>query len=100
MRMFRAHNAGAIRRVQDALECCGLNSIKDRAYPFGKIGPSSCAETYGRSRSCRGPWMAAMQTNAGVDFGVVIAVGLLQVCSSTPFWIRVADEVVTRFSVF
>ncbi|KAL9574535.1 hypothetical protein ACKAV7_001400 [Fusarium commune] len=48
MDMFRAHDARSIRRIQDAFDCCGLNSIRDRAYPFPNTVPSNCAETYGR----------------------------------------------------
>lgn len=76
-RMFRAKDARSVRIIQDALDCCGFNSVKDRAYPFGQ--PSTCPETYGRDRSCREAWKGAMQTSAGVDFGVVLAVALLQV---------------------
>lgn len=79
--MFRHRDSQAIRAIQDALECCGFNSVKDRAYPFGQ--PSTCAETYGRSESCRDKWKGVMQTSAGVDFGVVIAVGLLQVSNQS-----------------
>ena len=85
--MYRAHDAGSIRGVQDALSCCGLNSVRDRAYPFQRDGaPSTCAETYGRDVACRGPWTRAMRANAGADLGVVLAVGLLQVIApSHPF---------------
>ncbi|KAL6855284.1 hypothetical protein ACO1O0_006424 [Amphichorda felina] len=77
---YRTHDADAIRTVQDALSCCGLNSLRDRAYPFQRDGaPSTCAETYGRDAACRDPWARAMRTNAGVDLGVVLAVGLLQI---------------------
>lgn len=81
MTMFRAHDAGSIRQIQDILECCGLNSVKDRAYPFPQDGgrPSSCAVTYDRSVACREPWTAALSSNAGIDLGVVLAVGVLQV---------------------
>ncbi|CAM1504799.1 Fc.00g023900.m01.CDS01 [Cosmosporella sp. VM-42] len=79
MGMYRAHDANGIRRIQDTLDCCGLNSVKDRAYPFPKSGASTCAETYGRSGSCKGPWRGAMQVTTGVDFGVVLAVGLMQI---------------------
>lgn len=77
MKMFRARDAKAVRAVQDALECCGFNSVRDRAYPFGQ--PSTCAETYGREDSCGKAWSGVMRTSAGVDFGVVLAVALLQV---------------------
>lgn len=79
---YRDEDGGAIRSVQDALSCCGLNSVRDRAYPFQRDGaPSTCADTYGRDVACRRPWAKAMQTNAGVDLAVVLAVGVLQVRS-------------------
>jgi hypothetical protein len=81
MSMFRAKDAKNIRAIQDVLECCGFNSVRDRAYPFGQ--PSACAETYGRTQSCAQAWKGAMQTSAGIDFGVVLAVAILQV--SLPF---------------
>lgn len=80
-RMFRTHDAEGIRRIQDALECCGLNSVKDRAYPFPGMAPSSCSQTYGRSVACREPWRGALRRASGTDLGVILAVGLLQVLS-------------------
>ncbi|KAI9902181.1 hypothetical protein N3K66_003998 [Trichothecium roseum] len=79
MDLYRHKDGSTIRKIQDQLECCGLNSVKDRAYPFPKSGASTCADTYGRDQSCRDPWSASLRTNAGVDFGVVVAVGLLQI---------------------
>jgi hypothetical protein len=80
MSMFRAHDAGSIRRIQDAFDCCGLNSIRDRAYPFPGIAPSNCAETYGRRSACREPWSGALKTLSSWDLSVVLGVGLIQVC--------------------
>lgn len=77
---FRAHDARAVRQIQDLLDCCGFNSVKDRGYPWPKDGhASTCADTYGRDQACRGPWTKAMQTNAGIDLAVVLAVMLMQV---------------------
>jgi hypothetical protein len=61
------------------LDCCGFNSVKDRAYPFPRGAPSTCADTYGRDVACRGLLEKAVRVNAGVDLGVVLAVGVLQV---------------------
>lgn len=77
--MYRANDAEGIRRVQDVLDCCGFNSVRDRAFPFSRNSPSTCAETYGRSSACRAPWMGALQSSAAIDFAVVVAVGLMQV---------------------
>ncbi|KAF4972375.1 hypothetical protein FZEAL_9604 [Fusarium zealandicum] len=81
MHMFRTHDAGGIRRIQDKFDCCGLNSVKDRAYPFPGMAPSSCAGTYGRRTACRGPWRGALQAAAGLDFAVVVVVFLMQLLS-------------------
>ncbi|SPJ75646.1 uncharacterized protein FTOL_05377 [Fusarium torulosum] len=79
MGMFRAHDAGGIRRIQDAFDCCGLNSVRDRAYPFPGTAPSTCAGTYGRRTACREPWQGALQTLSLLDLAVVVGVGLVQV---------------------
>ena len=76
---FRAHDGGRIRQIQDSLDCCGFNSVRDRAFPFPGDTPSTCPETYGRSLACRGPWRQAMQGTAGADFAVAMTVGLMQV---------------------
>ncbi|KAM0556823.1 hypothetical protein ACHAPJ_005883 [Fusarium lateritium] len=79
MGMFRAHDGRSIRRIQDAFDCCGLNSVRDRAYPFPGTAPSNCAETYGRRTACREPWRGALQTLSGLDLVVVLGVGLVQI---------------------
>ncbi|PHH77056.1 hypothetical protein CDD82_3684 [Ophiocordyceps australis] len=77
--LFSSHDAGAIRRIQDAFDCCGCNTVKDRAWPWLRAG--GCAETYHRDTACLGPWQVALQQQAGIDFGVVLAVGLFQLAS-------------------
>ncbi|KAH7155347.1 hypothetical protein B0J13DRAFT_223766 [Dactylonectria estremocensis] len=77
--MFRAHDAAGIRAIQDAFNCCGLNSVKDRAYPFPGMGASTCAETYGRTLACRAPWKSATQAMSGVDVAALTGVGLMQI---------------------
>ncbi|KAG5980522.1 hypothetical protein E4U55_003937 [Claviceps digitariae] len=81
-RLFRNHDADAIRRIQDAFHCCGFNTVQDRAWPFpDHKSARRCAETYGRDVSCAQPWMGALQRNAGLDFGIVVAVGLFQIAT-------------------
>ncbi|TFA99304.1 hypothetical protein CCMA1212_008930 [Trichoderma ghanense] len=89
MRMFRAHDGESIRLIQDTLNCCGLNSVKDMAYPFRKPDQqySVCAKMFGRSQACRGPWRAALRSSAGADFGVVVAIlSLLMTREGTNWW--------------
>ena len=79
-RLFSAHNADAIRRIQDHLNCCGFNTVRDRAWPFqGHEVSRQCSEIYDRTTACSGPWRAALQRNSGVEFGVVLGIGILQV---------------------
>ncbi|RSL90194.1 hypothetical protein CEP51_000870 [Fusarium floridanum] len=78
MRMFRAHDAGGIQSIQDAYDCCGLNTVKDRAYPFTPGKAKTCAERYERDVACKGPWRGALQKTSGVDLIIVIVVGLMQ----------------------
>ncbi|KND87094.1 hypothetical protein TOPH_08278 [Tolypocladium ophioglossoides CBS 100239] len=81
-RLFSTHDADSIRRIQDAFACCGFNTVRDRAWPFPSQQTSrQCTETYGRHTACAGPWQAALQRNVGLEFGVVLAVALLQLAS-------------------
>ncbi|KZL83573.1 tetraspanin tsp3 [Colletotrichum incanum] len=76
-RMFSSKDESSIRRIQDSLDCCGLNSVKDRAWPF--TGNVQCAERFSRDTPCVGPWREATVTNSAIDLGIVLAVGVLQV---------------------
>ncbi|KAI1489791.1 hypothetical protein F5X96DRAFT_590612 [Biscogniauxia mediterranea] len=72
-RLWSERNGRAIERIQDAFNCCGLNSVKDRGWP-----PNSCEALYNRHVSCAAPWRASMQRTSGLEFGVAIAIGLMQ----------------------
>lgn len=76
-KLYRNRDTKGIRTIQDTFECCGLNSVKDRAFPFGE--PSTCATNYGRSNSCFGEWRKAEQVNAGLLFLVAVVVFALKV---------------------
>ncbi len=79
-RLFSAHDADSIRRIQDSFNCCGFNTVQDRPWPFPNQHAShSCADTYGRLTPCAHPWQMALQRDAGLGFGVVLAIGLFQV---------------------
>ncbi|KJZ80496.1 hypothetical protein HIM_00346 [Hirsutella minnesotensis 3608] len=75
--MVDARSAGPIELIQDTYDCCGLNAVDDRAYPFS--GNTTCAVEYARVRSCGQPWRSAMQATSALDFAVVLAVGLMQI---------------------
>lgn len=81
-RLFRTKDALSIKTIQDALECCGFRSVRDMAWPFPPT-EVQCAARFDRGLACREPWTGALQRSAGVNFGVVLAVGLLQVHNST-----------------
>ncbi|KAG8410260.1 hypothetical protein J3458_017975 [Metarhizium acridum] len=85
-RFFSSHDARSIRRIQDALNCCGFNTVRDRAWPFpNQHTAQQCAETYGRDTACIQPWRTALQRNAGVSFGIVLFIGIFQIASFFPW---------------
>lgn len=63
-RFFRAHNQEAIRGIQSALQCCGYNSIYDRAWPFPGHGvdADACVRSLGFHRRCADVWMQQQLT--------------------------------------
>lgn len=91
-RLFSAHDAESIRRIQDTLNCCGFNTVRDKAWPFEGHRPADrqCAEIYERTTPCSEPWRMALQRNSGWEFGVVLTVGVSQVSYSASlgdlFW--------------
>lgn len=48
----------SIRTIQDQLQCCGLRSTRDRAWPFkdANHGDNACEGTTGYTQSCLQPW--------------------------------------------
>ncbi|KAI1479417.1 hypothetical protein F4774DRAFT_381959 [Daldinia eschscholtzii] len=83
-RLYTAHDGRAIQRIQDALNCCGLRSVKDRDWPRGR-----CHELHDdRNDFCLVPWRATMQRNSGLEFGVAVAVGLVQFVHLVLFALR------------
>lgn len=79
--LFAQKNWNAIRAIQDAFDCCGLNSVVDRAFPFVPGGRSNCTEVFGRRKSCFADWKKAEQTNAGLFLLVAFVVFLIKVVS-------------------
>ncbi|KAL6249586.1 hypothetical protein RBB50_003439 [Rhinocladiella similis] len=47
--MFRSKNEASVRAIQNALRCCGYNSLHDRAWPFPShdIDAQACERTQG-----------------------------------------------------
>ncbi|KAF4589185.1 tetraspanin Tsp3 [Ophiocordyceps camponoti-floridani] len=80
--LFSDHDADSIRRIQDGLNCCGFNTVQDRPWPFPDHQTArECADTYRRDVACSRPWQSALQRNSGVEFGVILVVGLWQIAS-------------------
>lgn len=67
-RLFRSKNEGAISSIQGQLRCCGLNSMRDRAWPFERHGVSvrECEESQGWTRRCLDVWTSSEQQTAGL----------------------------------
>ncbi|PQK11839.1 hypothetical protein BB8028_0003g04610 [Beauveria bassiana] len=79
-RIFSSHDAQTIRRIQDAFNCCGFNTVRDRAWPFPTHETArSCEEMYGRTIACNRPFRATLQRASGVEFGVLMISGLVKI---------------------
>lgn len=81
---YHLKDVSSIRSIQDQLQCCGLRSTKDRAWPFKdkNHGDDACERTTGYTHSCLGPWsdqerrVAILVFVAGV-FGWGIKMGVI-----------------------
>ncbi|MCJ1244163.1 hypothetical protein MMC30_001361 [Trapelia coarctata] len=58
---FETKNGDAVRRIQDAFDCCGLLSTVDQAWPFPRKGvpATACQDRTGRTRACEAGWEGA-----------------------------------------
>jgi hypothetical protein len=77
-KLAAAEDADAIRAIQDSFKCCGFNTMKDAAFPWGE--PSNCAEVFPYTKSCKKDWRKAEQINAGLLLLVAVIVFILKVC--------------------
>lgn len=79
--LFSSKNADVIRRIQDRHQCCGLHSVRDRAWPFPDSShtAAACHETFGRQRSCFGGWRQDEQITGGLMLLVAVVAFLVQV---------------------
>lgn len=68
--LFRTKNEFAIRTIEQGLQCCGLNSLVDRAFPFPSathgIDAAACERTLGYTRRCLEPWRRQEAVAAGL----------------------------------
>lgn len=60
----------SIRVIEQTLRCCGLNSIRDRPWPFPArdVDVTACERTLGYTVRCRDPWQRQEQIAAGLVF--------------------------------
>lgn len=81
LRLFRAKDGTRIQRIQDSLDCCGLHSVKDKAYPFpsSDVSVKSCSTRYGRNASCFDGWRREERKAASVILAVTVVVALWKV---------------------
>jgi len=79
--LYRQKNAGAIRDIQEAFQCCGFNSVLDRGWPFDNKEHATCSSVYGRTKSCFGEWRKAEQINAGILLLVAVTVFIIKAIS-------------------
>lgn len=66
--LFQIKDDQAIRAIQDTLRCCGLNSVRDRAWPFhsNSTDAGACVRTQGWNIRCLEPWQRQESTAAGM----------------------------------
>jgi hypothetical protein len=85
--LFRIKDDRAIRAIQDTLRCCGLNSMRDRAWPFPSNGvdAGACERTQGWNVRCLEPWRRQESTVAGMVWLANLSSWALVVsCNKTP----------------
>jgi len=81
---YVVRNAKAIRDIQNAFECCGYRTVKDRAWPFTEHTASPCSSTLDRTKSCAGDWRKATQVTAGLFLLVAVVVFIVKVFRVRP----------------
>lgn len=66
--LYSNKDEGAIKRIQEAHQCCGLNTVKTKAWPFPDKNHKSdaCIKLFNRQRSCLGDWRQDEQIYAGL----------------------------------
>lgn len=73
---FQTRNSNAIRTIQDNLQCCGLRSTRDRAWPFKDRthGDNACELQLGYQRSCFEPWRAQQRYVSWMVFTAAVLI--------------------------
>lgn len=78
---FQSKNSHAIRSIQDEFRCCGLRSLRDRAWPFKDRdhGDNACQVQLGYQRSCFVPWREHQQSTSWMVFAAAVLVFAVKV---------------------
>lgn len=81
-RLYSNKDATAIRRIQDAHQCCGLVTPKDHAWPFQDKNnqPDACITAFDRHKGCLLDWRQDEQIYAGLLLLVALSAIGLKVC--------------------
>lgn len=79
--LYSNKDAGAITRIQDAHNCCGLHTAWDKAWPFPDKyhGVDACMKTFHRQKSCLGDWRQDEQIYAGLLLFVALMTFVVKV---------------------
>jgi len=77
--LWKVKNDNDIRVIQDTFNCCGLNTLLDRSFPFADA--SECSRYFHRTQTCKGAWGQAEQINAGLLLLVAVVVFIIKVMS-------------------
>lgn len=81
-RLYSKKDATAIRRIQDAHQCCGLVTPKDHAWPFQDKNnkADACIKSFDRHKGCLLDWRQDEQIYAGLLLLVALSTIGLKVC--------------------
>jgi hypothetical protein len=68
LKLYRTKNAGRIRAIQDAFDCCGFRTVLDMPWPFPSAHDktNTCATRFERTQGCLTDWRASEQQIAGL----------------------------------
>ena len=93
-RLFHRKDINSIRTIQSNLRCCGLNSMRDRAWPFpaNGIGAGECERTQGWSQRCLEGWTREERVTGCLIMVASVLTGLSMVgVGSKGIFILLAD---------
>lgn len=76
--MFSKKQGGKMKRIQEALDCCGFRNVRDMPFPIPGHGITvdTCWQRYDRQVGCEGAWRDKERTVAGLMVGVAVGVFL------------------------